>query len=131
SLKFVNLDLETLVHDFGLNKKVELSGKLTGRLNFQGAGLNLHALNGDFSSAEYGGRLIIKDTQFLENLARNSKQPLDIFVESFQDYEYNTGIIRLALDKGNLILDIALDGEAGKRNLNITLHDFRLKQEGL
>ena len=66
----------------------------------------------------------------LENMARDTKQPLDLLVESFKDYQYNIGTIKLFLDHNNLTLDIVLDGEAGKRELKIILHDFSIKKEG-
>jgi len=59
-------------------------------------------------------------------MAINSGQSLDILVENFQNYHYNTGIMKLSFDKGNLIFNIDLEGGAGKRNLSITLHDFKL-----
>ena len=131
NLEFVNLNLAKFVDDFNLDKKFQVTGSLSGAVAFNGKGSDINTLAGDFSAAESGGIMVIKDNSILENLARNSKQPLDILVESFRDYHYNTGIMKLSLDKGNLVLDIALDGETGKRNLNITLHDFRLKREGL
>jgi len=131
NLEFINLDLEKFVDDFNLENKFQITGSLNGAMNFKGKGFDINALTGDFSAAEYGGILVIKDTRFLENLARNSKQPLDILMESFKDYHYNTGMMRLYLDRGNLVLDMELNGEAGRRNLNITLHDFRLKRGGL
>lgn len=128
NLEFINLDLEKFVKDFNLSKKFQMTGRLGGSVAFKGRGYNLIALAGDFCAAEQGGMLIIRDNRFLENIARNSKQPLNILVESFKDYDYNTGVMRLSLDKGNLVLDIALNGETGRRNLNITLHDFRLRR---
>jgi len=131
SLKFIDLDLETFVNDFNLNKKIQVTGKLGGTVTLKGAGLNIDDISGEFSNDEHGGRLVIRDTRFLENLAGSSKVPLDILVESFKDYHYNTGVMSLSLDKGNLILDITLDGETGSRNLNITVHDFKLRREEL
>jgi len=131
NLKFINFDLATIVDDFNLGKKIRMTGKLTGNLDFKGKGLGIDAITGYFSTAEYGGVLIIKDTGLLENLARNSGQPLDILVESFKNYHYNTGVMRLSLENGDLILDVGFDGETGKRNLNITLHDFKLRRHGL
>jgi hypothetical protein len=83
-------------------------------------------LSGNFSTLQPGGILVIKDDKFLKNLSRTTKQPLDILVESFKDYHYNTALMKLSFDKGNIILDVALEGEAGKRNLSIVLHDFKL-----
>jgi hypothetical protein len=74
--------------------------------------------------------LIIKDAQVLKNLASNTNQSADLLMENFQNYHYNIGALKLFLDNGNLILDAALDGETGKRDLNIVLHDFSLKKEG-
>jgi len=122
NLKFINLDLDTFVKNFNLSEKFQMSGRLNGRLALAGRGLNIKILNGDFFTAEPGGALSIRGNKFLENLAQSSKQSLDILVESFKDYRYNTGIIRLYKQEENLVLDIALDGEAGKRNLNVTLH---------
>ena len=127
-MEFINLDLAKFVDDFNLGKKFQITGRLNGAMNFKGAGFDIYALTGDFSATEYGGMLVIKDTRFLENLARNYEQPLDILVESFKDYHYNIGTMRLSLDKENLILDVALDGDAGKRNLNIILHNFVLRK---
>jgi len=39
--------------------------------------------------------------------------------------------MNVSLDKGNLVLDISLDGETGKRNLNVIVHDFRLGRREL
>lgn len=126
NIKFLGLDLERLIKDLDLENKLQLSGKLSGSINLEGKGLNLNVLSGNLTSLSPGGMLIIKDDKFLKNLAQASQQSFDILVESFKNYHYNTGVMKLGLDKGNLILDIALNGEAGKRNLNITLHDFKL-----
>lgn len=129
NLKFINLDLEAFVDDFNLNERFELNGKIGGTLALEGSGPHIEAINGDFTSLQPGGVLTIKDNRFLENLARKSNQPLDILVESFKNYHYNKGMLKLFKDEGNLILDVALDSEAGKRNLNITVHDFKLRKE--
>lgn len=131
NLKFINLDTEAFVEDFNLNEKVKMSGKLAGQLTLQGKGLDFQVINGDFSDVA-GGILTIKDTKFLENVARSSQQPLDLLVESFKDYHYNKAVMRLYLEEGDLNLNIAMDSEAGKRNLSITVHDFKLgRREGI
>ena len=127
-LKFKDLDLNTLVNDFNLNEKVQINGRLDGAVTLKGIGLQINVLDGDFTTAEPGGTLTIKDTGFLEKIARNSNQPLDILVESFKDYRYNTGGMKLFLDKDNLILDVNLEGETGKRNLDIVVHNFKLRR---
>jgi hypothetical protein len=94
-----------------------------------GRGADIHILDGDFSAVDPGGLLEIKNEEFLKNIARNSQQPLDIVIASFKDYHYNVGALRVALEKSDLVFDAALDGETGKRNINITLHDFLLRKE--
>lgn len=131
NLKFINLDAEAFVEDFNLNEKVKMSGKLAGQLTLQGKGLDFQVINGDFSDVA-GGILTIKDTKFLENVARSSQQPLDLLVESFKDYHYNKAVMRLYLEEGDLNFNIAMDSEAGKRNLSITVHDLKLgRREGI
>ncbi|MCM8789859.1 MAG: YdbH domain-containing protein [Candidatus Omnitrophica bacterium] len=122
--------MEEFVRDFNLGEKIRLSGKLAGAVILSGSGNNIKAVNGKFMTTGTGGVLIIKDNRFLENMARNSGQLLDILAESFKDYHYNTGVIKLSFDKGNLILDIVLEGDVGKRSLNIVLHDFKIGKGG-
>jgi len=130
-LEFVDLDLATFIRDFDLSKKYELTGRLCGTATLKGRGRSLRILDGNFSAAQEGGLLVIKDTRFLENMARRSGQSLDILMESFKDYKYNTGIMQLSLERDNLVFNIVLDGNSGKRNLSITLHDFSLISEGM
>lgn len=122
NLEFIDLDLEKFVKDFNLGEKLQMSGKLNGRITSSGSGFKVNALSGDFITAEPGGVMIIKDAEFLKNLARSSRQSPDILVESFKDYHYNTGIMKLSKKKDNIVLDIDLEGESGKRNLSTTLY---------
>ena len=123
---FSNLDLRELVRDFELAQSFQATGRLGGRIVLSGKGIELKILDGDLSATEAGGTLNITDKAFLENLARYTKQSFDILVESFKNYHYNIGRLNLSLDKGNLVFEAALDGEAGRRNLNIVLHNFKL-----
>ncbi len=125
-LNFTNLDLAGFVKDFELKDKVEMTGMLSGNVTLNGIGKNINILNGDFAASAGGGNVTIKDTRFLENMARSSKLPANIVVDSFKDYHYNIGLARMLLDKGDLVLDVALDGATGKRNLKIDLHEFNL-----
>ncbi|MFC1699570.1 YdbH domain-containing protein [Candidatus Omnitrophota bacterium] len=126
-LRFLNLDIESLVDDFNLKDKFEMSGSLSGSVAVQGRGARITVLGGDFSSDSPGGILIIKDKALLENLAGQTNESLDLLVENFKNYRYNTGTLRLSLEQNNLLLDVALDGDTGKRNLNITLHELNSK----
>ena len=126
NLEFSGIDLNAFVHDFKLNEKVDLSGRMDGLTTLKGKGLNFTVLSGEFTTNASGGDLTIKDKSYLENIARGSGQSLDILVENFKNYHYNKGVMDLSLEEGSLILDIALDGEAGKRNFTVTMHNFNL-----
>jgi hypothetical protein len=112
------------MEEFALNEKAGVSGKVSGFLKLRGDARKLDLIEGNLNSGKEGGILTIKDTKFLENLARSSGQALDLVVESFKNYRYNTGKTALFLEQNNLIFRVDLEGSAGKRSLNITLHDF-------
>jgi hypothetical protein len=123
-MDFTNLDLDTFIKDFALNEKAEASGKVSGFLKLQGDSRRFEILEGNLGCNKEGGTLTIKDTQFLQNMARSSGQALDLVVESFKNYRYNTGKTVLSLENSDLVFLVDLDGFAGKRSLNITLHEF-------
>jgi hypothetical protein len=123
-LKFINIDIERFIKDFKLEEKFQMTGKLSGNITLKGKGVELSIIDGDFSAGEAGGIMVIKDDMTLKKMAQASSQPLDIFVESFKDYHYNTGVMKLYKKQKDLTLDIALEGEKGKRDLAVTIHDF-------
>jgi hypothetical protein len=129
NLKFLDCAVSAFVRDFNLQKKFTASGLLSGALTLKGSGPDLSILSADFLAVKPGGVLSIVDTKFLEGMARNSGESLDLLVESFKNYRYNEGVIKLSLDKNNLILEAALEGEAGRRNLTVTIHNFELWRE--
>lgn len=125
-LEFVGLDINRLINDLKLNEKVEMTGKINGKLSLEGSGSDFKVVSGDFSTLESGGVLVIKDDSFLKEMASRSNQPLDILVESFKNYHYNTGTLKLGFDRGDLVTGLVLDGKQGRRSLNIVLHNFKL-----
>jgi len=129
NLQCTGLDIERLVRDFKLEEKFNMTGRLSGNLKLQGIGAQFKILQGGFSTLAPGGTLVITDTKFLENMARTTQQPIGLLLESFKNYRYNTGLMTLDFSDNNIILKTDLEGEAGKRNLSITVHDFKLKKE--
>jgi hypothetical protein len=125
--EFSGLDIERFIKDFKLEEKISMTGKLSGSLSLKGKGAKILFIDGNFSAGPGGGTMAVKDEEMLKNMAGSADQPLDILVESFKDYHYNTGVMKMGLVQDDLSLDIALDGEKGKRNLTVTLHDFKLK----
>ncbi len=125
-IKLVNIDLQRLNKDFKLEEKLQMTGKLSGSVHVEGRGADIKVLAGNFSTSEEGGTLVITDEAMLEKLAASSKQPMDILVESFKNYHYNTGIMKLSGKGDDLVFEVDLAGEAGKRNLSVVFHDFLL-----
>lgn len=125
NIRYTGIDIGSLINDLNLKEKFTMSGKLNGETSLKGNRLDLKMVKGDISAIDPGGVLTVNDSSFLENLAQSSHQPLDILTESLREYHYNTGIIKLYLQEDNLVLDIALDGEMGKRNLMVTLHNLK------
>ncbi|MDP2921267.1 MAG: YdbH domain-containing protein [Candidatus Omnitrophota bacterium] len=119
------MEIEKLVNEMEFNEKFDMTGRLAGAFSLSGKGEEIKDMKGDFTTGAQGGILIIKDKTFLENVAKQSNQPLDILVESFKNYNYNNGVVKLFMENGNITLDLKLDGTSGKRNLVIVLHDFK------
>ncbi|MFH1878509.1 MAG: YdbH domain-containing protein [Candidatus Omnitrophota bacterium] len=118
------LDLKALINDFKLEKKVDMTGKVKGDLSVKGSNYLITDIQGNFFTDVPGGVLVIKDTGFLEAMANKTGQPVNILVENFKYYKYNSGIMRIFLDGADLGFDIALEGDAGKRDFNVILHDM-------
>ena len=105
------------------DKKVSATGSLRGHLIVEIAGGKLARLDGALLAVS-DGHLVILDEAFLQNIAARSKQPIEIVKASFEDYHYNTGTIGVSLEENDLRLHLDLDGEKGKRDLEVKLHDW-------
>jgi len=123
------MEIKRFVDDMELNEKFYMTGRLAGAFSLSGKGEDIKDIKGVFSTDTQGGVLVINDKTFLENVAKQSNQSLDIIVESFRNYNYNNGIIKLFMENGNIGLDLKLDGNSGKRSLVIVLHDFKKGKE--
>ncbi|MCM8781259.1 MAG: YdbH domain-containing protein, partial [Candidatus Omnitrophica bacterium] len=124
NLEFLYIDLENFSETANLQQKIKLSGTLSGKLSLEGTKDNFSFINGDFVTLPPGGEFSIKDNRYLERLANQSGQALDLIMENFKNYYYNNGSLKLHLNKNNLEVKINLDGKNGKRNLDITMHNF-------
>ncbi len=123
--------LERITSDFELGEKIQMRGKFSGALDLRGRDLSVQSVSGDFSLAGGAGNLTIKDKDMLQRLAQSSRQSMDILVENFKDYNFDTGVVKLFLDpQRNLVLAVDLEGEAGKRHLEVVAHDLQLIRKG-
>ncbi|HTY45972.1 MAG TPA: YdbH domain-containing protein [Patescibacteria group bacterium] len=123
--------LERITGDLELGEKVQMRGKFSGALELAGQNLTMHNVTGGFSLTGGAGNLTIKDTDMLQRLAQNNQQSMDILVENFKDYNFDTGVVKLFLDtQGDLVLAVDLEGKAGKRNLEVVVHDMQFIGKG-
>lgn len=120
---FFHLDIAQCIRELEWEKKVEMTGTVSGDLAVRGTGGELALLSGRLRSQDAGGRLVIKDTAFLKNLAERSGQPMDLLMENIADYEYNKAYATAELEDGAIVFKTLLDGAAGKRDFTVTLHD--------
>lgn len=121
---FYDLDLAEFVNAFHLNEKAEIQGLLNGTVVLEGRGKNFKILNGHFSCGPQGGNVIIKDVRILKRFVTPSNQSANLLMESLKNYHYTTGDVELSLNQGAALLEIHLNGPAGRRNLQIRLHNF-------
>lgn len=124
SLNCAGLELEAFVEDFKLGDKVSISGKLGGDISINGKSFMVTGVTGGFLTEPPGGTLVIKDTRFMENMAERAGQSADLMMETFSNYRYTIGEMAVSLEGSDLLLDAALEGDAGKRELSVVIHDF-------
>ncbi|MCX5687407.1 MAG: YdbH domain-containing protein [Candidatus Omnitrophica bacterium] len=129
SLNMQGMEIKRFVDEMKFNEKFNMTGRLGGAFYISGKGQDIKDIKGDFNTDAPGGVFIIKDKTFLENVAKQSNQSLDIIVESFKNYNYNNGIITIGMESGNLAMNLQLDGKTGKRSLTMVLHDFNNGKE--
>lgn len=127
-LQCEDLGIEGFIRDFKLGDKFNMTGSLSGELNLAAKGSRIEMAGGNFSVADPGGILVITDSKFLENMARSTRQPMDTLVESFKDYKYNTAIVQIGQEKGDIVIKSGFQGDAGRRDLEVVLHDFKLRR---
>ncbi len=123
SLEFFDLEGERLVKDFSLKDNFLLSGRWQGNLSLAGVGLRISNFAGNLQPKGLGSLTIVK-RDFLEGLAKRSALAYEVLAERFNGYRYHDGGLKLSLEDNNLICDLSLEGEKGKSNLKIYLHDF-------
>ena len=102
SLKFTDIDIERIVRDLKLQDRFLMTGRFTGNLSLKGRAAFISVIDGSFSASKEGGSLTIKDKDFLEAMAKNSGQGVDLMMATFTDFKYNTGTGKIYRDKANL-----------------------------
>ncbi|MCM8787672.1 MAG: AsmA family protein [Candidatus Omnitrophica bacterium] len=122
-LHFFSIDLQKLVKDLELIEKFEITGKWQGIFMVNGIWKNFKKLDGNFSAVQKGS-LTITDKKILEEIARRKDLSVEILVERFRNYEYNKANMDVSILDKDLILGIVFEGNKGKSNFQIVLHNF-------
>jgi len=122
---FRNIDLSSIMKSFEVDNKLDLSGRMEGSLEFAGDEKRINAIAGDFVTDAPGGIMYMKDDSMLKSMAEKYKQDINILLESFRNYHYNKGHMKVRLEANDIVMDAGLEGEAGNRNLIIVLHEFQ------
>jgi hypothetical protein len=117
-----DLNVARLVDYLNLTEKIQMSGIVGGEIRAKGMNTEIGVLNGSFAVVEPGGTLIIKDEVLLESIAAKTKQPIEFIRQSFQDYRYSTGTVKVSLGTDGLAFDIDMEGEKGKRAIKVIVH---------
>lgn len=123
-IRLDRIDLAFLVKALNADEKVGLNGIMAGSLSLSGKNLKIAEIKGDFSTSPPGGKLVIKDEDFLKRLAENTKQPLEIIKEGFKNYDFTKGTLWVSRDPESILLHIILDGAKGKRDMTVALHGY-------
>ena len=71
-----------------------------------------------------GGDIVIRDAALLKDLAKRVRQPLEIVEAGLKEYRFNTAAARVFLDGPSVGIAVQMDGEKGKRDLEVRLHDW-------
>lgn len=122
-LRFNGIRLLALAEELEFADKIELSGSMNGNMAIEARGTKVASIDGRFDTSREDNVFNIKDTSYLEKITGQTQQPADILVESLKDYRYNTGTLKLGLEGPDILLDINMDGDQGKRDLTVVLHD--------
>ena len=64
------------------------------------------------------------DKVMAQNMLPPNQPYKDKLMESIMHYTYNHGIIDISLEDMNILFDLKLNGETGKRAFSIYLHDL-------
>ncbi|MBN1793951.1 MAG: hypothetical protein JW844_03205 [Candidatus Omnitrophica bacterium] len=127
---FTDLNLENAVRELELEKRLWMDGLVSGVLVAEGRIPAVEDVKGHCTVQAPGGVLDVTDEQFLERIARGTGQSVDLVRAAFTDYSFTAGAMDVSLEKDALVATIGLDGEKGKRDVQLTFHNI-FKKEGL
>ncbi|MBP9733042.1 MAG: hypothetical protein KBD07_01550 [Candidatus Omnitrophica bacterium] len=123
-LELRELDLDTFTREFKLKNKMSADGKLAGKIKIVGDRTGVGLLEGLFDAGANGGNLVIEDPNFLKYLADNTRQSIVLIEAAFKNYHFDSGSVAVGKKDNGLGLAVKLNGEKGRRDFEINLHDI-------
>ncbi len=109
-----------------------MDGKVTAKIVSQGVGLEFGETTGDFQILEPGKFNVTKVDEILKELPDEwsmlQQSITKLGLETFKVFEYESGSGELYFLNRDGWLQMKLEGDTGKRELNVNVHDWRKKK---
>lgn len=123
-LHLENIKAEEVLELFDAKKSVAFAGAFGGGVTILLKGRYLKDVEGLLHS-QGGGRFSVTDGSFISKEVLK-KPYTNIMVENLKDYRYDIGTIAVRKEGEDVRADLTLDGEAGRRRLEIIWHGAAL-----
>ncbi len=107
-----------------LDNKLKATGLWNGRLSIGGTNNTLTQVDGKLTARSPGGTLNIQDKNMVANMLPSDERLNKNIMESVLYYTYNEGDMNISLEDDSILCDLSLEGETGKRNISIYLHNL-------
>jgi len=119
-----DIHLKDVMSLLGGSKGVETSGIFTGQAILVMQGLQLQTLRGELDSVS-GGSFLIKDPSPLVEQGQGGGEDQNIVIENLKNYYYDIGKIELRNLGQDIRMEVVLQGDAGRRDLELFWHRER------
>lgn len=124
SVNLVNINAADLFVILKLDSRLKMTGTWNGSVTAAITGNTLKALNGDLWAHPAGGVLSIPDKILGEQIVASSPSVNKNILDSVLRYTYSKGDMTVTLEDENILLHLLLNGETGKRDISLYLHDL-------
>ncbi len=126
SFSLSDADLSELSDEMEVKNKFILTGRVSGTFNISGnTDSPVEVVTGRFTASKEGGILYIKDEKILGDIAKAGGGNIDLVMEGFKNYAYTEGDLDIDTEGTDMVMNAVMDGPAGKRRLEMVLHDFK------
>jgi len=119
-LQLEHVDLSDVMKFLEVQKRVQATGAYSGKINILTTGAEIMKIGGDLKSEGGGQCTIVDDSPVERNVL--SGNGLNIVVENLKDYHYDIGSAKISNKGQNIMIDLLLEGQAGKRHFEVIWH---------